>query len=159
MTTTTSLLREEIRQTRPFVSLEEEAFLNLQRTANGLLQSVTRSLKQYDLTPTQYNVLRILRGSHPNTLTCGDIGDRMVTPDPDVTRLLDRLERRQLVARARDAGDRRVVRAGITARGLELLDRLDQPVPSWLGELLGHLEDDELRNLVGLLEKCRRRVV
>lgn len=158
MTTATSLLREEIRQTRPFVSLEEEAFLNLQRTANALLQSITRSLKRHDLTPTQYNVLRILRGSHPKTLTCGDIGGRMVTPDPDVTRLLDRLEKRGLVGRARDPRDRRVVRAGITEAGLELLSRLDGPVPSWLEELLGHLEDDELQTLIQLLEECRRRV-
>lgn len=154
----TSLLQEEIRQTRPFVSLEEEAFLNLQRTANALLQTLTRSLKSYDLTPTQYNVLRILRGSHPEKLTCGDIGDRMVTPDPDVTRLLDRLERRQLVRRARDTVDRRVVRAGITEVGLELLEGLDDPVPEWLSRFLGHLAEDELQGLIDLLEKARRKV-
>lgn len=154
----TSLLQEEIRQTRPFVSLEEEAFLNLQRTANALLQTLTRSLKSYDLTPTQYNVLRILRGSHPDKLTCGDIGDRMVTPDPDVTRLLDRLERRQLVRRARDTVDRRVVRAGITEAGLELLEGLDDPVPEWLSRFLGHLAEDELQGLIDLLEKARKKV-
>jgi len=154
----TSLLQEEIRQTRPFVSLEEEAFLNLQRTANALLQTITRSLKSYDLTPTQYNVLRILRGSHPEKLTCGDIGGRMVTPDPDVTRLLDRLEKRQLVRRARDTVDRRVVRAGITGAGLELLEELDDPIPAWLSRFLGHLAEDELQRLIELLEKARRKV-
>lgn len=154
----TSLLQEEIRQTRPFVSLEEEAFLNLQRTANALLQTITRSLKSYDLTPTQYNVLRILRGSHPEKLTCGDIGGRMVTPDPDVTRLLDRLEKRQLVRRARDTVDRRVVRAGITGAGLELLEELDDPVPTWLSRFLGHLAEDELQRLIELLEKARKKV-
>lgn len=154
----TSLLRKEIRQTRPFVSLEEEAFLNLQRTANALLQAISRSLKDHDLTPTQYNVLRILRGSHPGTLTCGDIGGRMVTPDPDVTRLLDRLEKRELVRRARDTVDRRVVRAGITDAGLELLDQLDAPVPEWLSGCLGHLSDGELQTLIDLLERARETV-
>lgn len=155
---TASLLQEEIRQTRPFVSLEEEAFLNLQRTANTLLQNITRSLKDYDLTPTQYNVLRILRGSHPETLTCGDIGDRMVTPDPDVTRLLDRLEKRELVRRARDTVDRRVVRAGITELGLAILEQLDSPVPEWLRKMLGHLTEDELGTMIRLLEKVRGKV-
>ena len=101
---TSSLLKEEIQQRRPFVSLEEEAFLNLQRTSNALLQALTRALKTHALTPTQYNVLRILRGSHPGTLTCGDIGGRMVTPEPDVTPPLDRLEKPGPVSRARDAG-------------------------------------------------------
>ena len=155
---TASLLQEEIRQTRPFVSLEEEAFLNLQRTANTLLQNITRSLKDYDLTPTQYNVLRILRGSHPETLTCGDIGDRMVTPDPDVTRLLDRLEKRELVRRARYTVDRRVVRAGITELGLAILEQLDSPVPEWLRKMLGHLTEDELGTMIRLLEKVRGKV-
>lgn len=154
----TSLLKEEIRQTRPFVSLEEEAFLNLQRTANALLQAVTRRLKEHSLTPTQYNVLRILRGSHPETLTCGDIGSRMVTPDPDVTRLLDRLEKRGLVTRARDRTDRRVVRGGITDEGLELLAALDGPVPAWLDELLGHMDDGDLQRLIGLTEQARAKV-
>lgn len=153
----TSLLQEEILQTRPFVSLEEETFLNLQRTANALLQIFGRSLKGYELTPTQYNVLRILRGSHPGKLTCGDIGDRMVTPDPDVTRLLDRLEKRRLVVRTRDAVDRRVVRAGITSTGLNLLEELDGPVPAWLTGCLGHLGEADLQNLIDLLEKARQQ--
>lgn len=152
---TSSMLKEEIQQKRPFVSLEEEAFLNLQRTSNALLQALTRALKTHALTPTQYNVLRILRGSHPGTLTCGDIGGRMVTPDPDVTRLLDRLEKRGLVARARDAVDRRVVRAGITDEGLDLLAELDQPIPAWLEDFLGHLSQEELRSFIKLLEKAR----
>jgi len=155
---TTSLLQEEIRQTRPFVSLEEEAFLNLQRTANALLQNLTRWLKGHDLTPTQYNVLRILRGSHPETLTCGDIGDRMVTPDPDVTRLLDRLEKRDLVRRARDTVDRRVVRAGVTEPGLAILEELDSPIPEWLHQMLGHLTRDELEAMIHLMEKVRGKV-
>lgn len=154
----TGRLQEEIQQTRPFDSAQEEAFLNLQRTGNALFQSLTRFLKPYKLTPTQYNVLRILRGAHPQTLTCGDIGDRLVTPDPDVTRLLDRLEKRGLVSRSRDTGDRRVVRGAITDEGLELLGRLDDPLPKFVEELLGHLEADELETLIRLLEKAREQV-
>jgi DNA-binding MarR family transcriptional regulator len=151
-----SLLQKEIRQSRPFVNLTEETFLNLQRTASALLQALTRFLREHELTPTQYNVLRILRGSHPETLTCGDIGGRMVTPDPDVTRLLDRLEKRGLVFRTRDTMDRRVVRATITDDGLGLLERLDEPVPECLDGMLGHLSREDLRTLVELLERARK---
>ena len=154
----TGRLREEIRQTRPFASLQEEAFLNLQRTGNALLQALSRLFKEHDLTPTQYNVLRILRGAHPQTLTCGDIGERLVTPDPDVTRLLDRLEKRGLVSRTRDTADRRVVRGGITGAGLELLEELDQPVPRFIGEMLGHMSDDEMKAFIRLLEKARETI-
>ena len=109
-------LGEEIQQRKPFVSLEEEAFLGLQRTASLLLQALGRELKGQDLTPAQYNTLRILRGAEPDALTCGgltcgEIGDRLVSPGPDVTRLLDRLEQRGLITRLRDPEDRRVVRA------------------------------------------------
>lgn len=152
-----SLLQKEIQQSRPFASLEEEAFLNLQRSANRLLQAVTRFLKSYKLTPTQYNVLRILRGADPSRLTCGEIGSRLVTPEPDVTRLLDRLEKRGLVARGRDTVDRRVVRATITEQGAELLAELDEPLPGFIDELLGHLGKEDLTTLIGLLERVRRQ--
>lgn len=155
----TGRLQEEIRQTRPFASLEEEAFLNLQRTGNALVQALSRFFKEHDLTPTQYNVLRILRGAHPQTLTCGDIGERLVTPDPDVTRLLDRLEQRGLVRRTRDTADRRVVRGGITEEGLGLLKSLDRPVPQFVQGLLGHLSDDEMKTFIRLLEKAREAIV
>ncbi len=154
----TGRLQKEIQQTRPFDSAQEEAFLNLQRTGNALVQAVTRFLKTYRLTPTQYNVLRILRGAHPNPLTCGDIGERLVTPDPDVTRLLDRLEKRDLVSRSRDTVDRRVVRGAITDEGLELLAGLDDPLPEFVRDLLGHLDGEELETLISLLEKARERV-
>ena len=126
MSPTAATLDQEIRQRKPFVSLEEEVFLGLQRTASLLLQALGRELKGHDLTPAQYNALRILRGAEPDAaasggLTCSEIGERLVSPGPDVTRLLDRLEQRGLVLRQRDAGDRRVVRARITAAGLALL--------------------------------------
>lgn len=152
-----SSLREEIRQARPFVSLEEEAFLSLQRTASVLLQALGRELKDWELTPAQYNTLRILRGAEPEALTCGEIGERLVSPGPDVTRLLDRLETRGLVARLRDEEDRRVVRARISEKGIALLAELDGPVEDALGRILGHLGPERLRTLIGLLDQARGR--
>ena len=153
-------LRHEIRQKRPFESPEEEAYLNLQRTANLLLQGLTRLLRdrapgRMGVTPSQYNVLRILRGSHPDALTCGEIGDRLVTPGPDVTRLLDRLEERGWVERERDTGDRRVVRSRITTAGLAVLGDLDAPVAEWLAAQLGHLGADGLGQLIAVTEQAR----
>lgn len=152
----TRTLSREIHQEKPFVSLEEEAFLSLQRTASLLLQALGRELKGHDLTPAQYNTLRILRGAEPDALTCGEIGERLVSPGPDVTRLLDRLEERGLVTRLRDAEDRRVVRARITEDGIDLLTGLDEPVGRILGRLLGPLEKERLRTLIALLEEVRR---
>lgn len=150
-------LKKEIRQRRPFRSLQEEAFLNLQRTANLQLQALSRFLRANEVTPTQYNALRILRGSHPESLPCKEVGKRMVTPVPDVTRLLDRLEARGLVERQVDGRDRRVVLAGISAVGLELLTAIDDPLDRWLIELLEPLSDRELSTLIRLAEKCRSR--
>ena len=161
-TSTAVTLDQEIRQRKPFVSLEEEVFLGLQRTASLLLQALGRELKVHDLTPAQYNALRILRGAEPGAaasggLTCSEIGERLVSPGPDVTRLLDRLEQRGVVARQRDAGDRRVVRARITAAGLALLAELDAPVAEALGHLLGGLGEKRLRGFVSLLAAARER--
>lgn len=148
-------LQQEIQQTQAFSSLEEEAFLDLQRTASLLLQAFTRDLKACDLSAAQYNTLRILRGADGEALTCGDIGERLVTPGPDVTRLLDRLETRGLVARLRDEADRRIVRARITEQGLALLAELDGPVERGLKRLLGSLGEERLRTLIQLLDQLR----
>jgi DNA-binding MarR family transcriptional regulator len=150
-------LQEEIRQQRPFGSLEEEAFLSLQRTANLLLQALGRELRGHELSPAQYNLLRILRGAGSEALTCGEIAERLVSPGPDVTRLLDRLEARQLVFRERDSADRRVVRARITGEGSRLLAEIDPRVDAVLKRLLGHLGDEGLRQLSKLLEQARER--
>ena len=147
-----SRLQREIRQRRPFRSLHEEAFLNLQRTANFQLQALSRFLGPFDVTPTQYNTLRILRGSHPDRLPCKEVGRRMVTPLPDVTRLLNRLAARALIERSVDSRDRRVVLAGITAPGLALLAEIDRPLDRFLIELLADLENGELVELVRMLE-------
>jgi DNA-binding MarR family transcriptional regulator len=150
-------LQEEIQQKRPFGSLEEEAFLSLQRTASLLLQALGRELKGHDLTPAPYNLLRILRGAGGEALTCGEIGERLVSPGPDVTRLLDRLEGRRLVRRERDPADRRVVRARITTEGLAMLAELDPAVEAALKRLLGDLGEDGLRQLSALLARAREQ--
>lgn len=153
-------LSQEIHQEKPFAGLEEEAFLGLQRTASLLMQALGRELKGHDLSPAQYNTLRILRGAGPDVLTCGgltcgEIGERLVSPGPDVTRLLDRLEQRGLVTRLRDAEDRRVVRARITPEGSDLLAGLDEPVDHTLRRLLGSLGPAKLRTLIELLAEAR----
>lgn len=149
-------LREELQQSRAFGSLEEATFLSLQRTASLWMQALAQHLRPYGLTPTQYNVLRILRGAHPGSLTCGEIADRMVTAVPDVTRLADRLVAHRLAWKARDESDRRVVRVEISGQGLELLDSLDEKVLEWLRELLSPLDEDEMRTMGQLLEKARQ---
>jgi DNA-binding MarR family transcriptional regulator len=148
-------LRETIRQRRPFRSLEAEAFLNIEHTAEALMRGLAELLKEADLSSTQYNVLRILRGAGPGGLACGEIAERMVTRDPDITRLLDRLARRGLISRARDARDRRIVTTTITPEGTELVGRLDKPVEQLHARQLSHLGERSLTRLVGLLEKAR----
>ncbi|HEY1341356.1 MAG TPA: MarR family transcriptional regulator [Bryobacteraceae bacterium] len=133
---------------------EEAAFLDLVRTSEMLSRPLALLLKAEDLSPAQYNVLRILRGS-PEGLTCGEIGSRMISRDPDITRLLDRMEKRKLVARGRDDKDRRVVLVRITPEGMGALARLDQPIRDTHRRLLGHLGADRLRTLRELLEACR----
>ena len=139
---------------RRAVCPEEAAFLDLLRTADIISRPVAQVLKTEDLSPTQYNVLRILRGS-PDGLTCGEIGNRMITRDPDITRLLDRLEKRSLISRCRESKDRRMVLTRIAPEGLELLARLDKPVEDTHRKLLGHLGQERLRALAGLLAACR----
>ena len=135
---------------------EEAAFLDLQRTCDLLSRSLVQVLKTEELSPTQYNVLRILRGS-PEGLPCGEIANRMITRDPDITRLLDRLEKRGLISRWRETKDRRVVMAKITSNGLKLLSRLDDPVEEAHRRQLGHLGKDRLRALAELLTEARAR--
>jgi DNA-binding MarR family transcriptional regulator len=131
-------------------------FLDLLRTTDILSRSLVRVLKTADLSATQYNVLRILRGA-PEGLACGEIASRMITRDPDVTRLLDRLERRDLISRRRETSDRRTVMARITPEGLKLLAQLDEPVQTAHRQQLGHLGREQLRSLTELLRISRSR--
>jgi DNA-binding MarR family transcriptional regulator len=151
-------LRDEIKQTRPFAGAEQEAFLNLQRTADVLLRGLELVLKPAALTQSQYNVLRILRGAGPVGLLCREVSDRMITRDPDMTRLLDRLESRNLVTKSRDRRDRRSITVRITEAGKELLARLDEPVSELHKRQLSHLGRERLHALIELLEGAREQL-
>lgn len=131
--------------------------MDLLRTTDMLSRGLVGVLKTEDLSSTQYNVLRILRGS-PDGLPCGEIANRMITRDPDVTRLLDRLEKRGLIARFRETKDRRIVMARIAPEGLKLLGRLDEPVQETHRKQLGHLGRERLRALAELLAAARTAV-
>ena len=146
---------KELQQSKPFRHVEEEVFLNLQRTADALMQEITDILKPFGLSPTQYNVMRILRGAGESGITCKEIGARMITRDPDVTRLLDRLERRHLVTRNRAKEDRRFVSIHITNEGLSLLKELDDPIAQRQLDLMGHMDKQQLYRMVELLETIR----
>ena len=135
-------------------SPEEAAYLDLLRTADVLTRGAIGVLKAEELSTTQYNVLRILRGSREG-LTCGEIASRMITRDPDVTRLLDRMEKRGLISRSRESRDRRLVLARITPEGLKLVNRLDEPVQKIHRKQLGHMGRDRLRALAELLAAAR----
>ena len=134
--------------------LEEAAYLDLLRTSDLLSRRLVSVIKARALSPNQYNVLRILRGA-PEGLSCGEIASRMITRDPDITRLLDRLEKRGLISRNREAGDRRTVLTRMTNTGLRLLARLDKPILRAHRTLLGHLGPARLRRLKQLLEQAR----
>jgi DNA-binding MarR family transcriptional regulator len=148
-------LLKELKQSKPFAHPEEELFLSLVRTADLLGRHPSLLFKERGISPAQYNVLRILRGAGPKGLPCGEIAVRMVTRDPDITRLLDRLQRRRLVIRARAVGDRRVVSTRITAVGLALLKPLDQLLVDIHVNQLGFLPAKEIKSLLGRLEKIR----
>jgi DNA-binding MarR family transcriptional regulator len=137
---------------------EEAAFLDLLRTTDMLSRGLVQVLKTENISATQYNVLRILRGA-PEGLPCGEIASRMITRDPDITRLLDRLEKRSLTSRSREVSDRRTVMTRITPEGLKLLARLDEPVQEAHRKQLGHLGRVRLRTLSDLLRACRSEVV
>lgn len=148
-------LQAELRQTKSFSSLHAETFLNLIRTATQLQHALHLALKPYGITETQYNSLRILRGAGAAGLTCAEIADRLVNQDPDITRLVERLQRQGLVHRERGSKDRRVVLTKITAAGLDQLKQADPVVESAVHALLGHLSQSELKTMVALLERAR----
>jgi DNA-binding MarR family transcriptional regulator len=148
-------LKREIAQERPFASREEEALLNLLRTSDFFEREVQRRTREWGVTSTQYNVLRILRGAEPEGLTCTSIGERMITAEPDITRLLSRLKALKLIRQRRDKRDRRVVWTQIAETGLELLRRMDPMILAGPKELLGHMSGAEIEDLIRLLERAR----
>jgi DNA-binding MarR family transcriptional regulator len=148
-------LQQELKKRQPFESLEQEAILNIARTADRLGICLSRLFREHDLTSSQYNVLRILRGEG-RPLPILEIADRLITTAPGITGLIDRLESMGLVGRERSTEDRRVVFVAITPRGLDLLARLDAPLDGLHKRLMGHLSRAELAQLVHLLEKARQ---
>ena len=150
-------LQQEIHQTKAIRLLEEEATLNIVRTADVLMLALADVLKPYQLSATQYNVLRILRGAGKGGASCKDIGSRLVARDPDITRLMDRLEQRGLVRRDRAKEDRRVVTHELTTAGLHLVNELDGPIEALHKTVMGHMKIEKLRELVALLEEVRAR--
>jgi DNA-binding MarR family transcriptional regulator len=148
-------LQAELKQNIPFTSREQEAYLALLRTADALETQVEAWLKEFGLTGTQYNALRILRGAGPGGLPCREIGERMITHDPDITRLLNRLEDRGFVKRAHAKNDRRVICGKITPAGLKLLREMDSPLEKRGREMLRHVGQEKLKELIELLELVR----
>lgn len=149
-------LAEDIKQRTPFAGPEVEAFLNLQRTADLLHRQAAELLKPHGLSPTAYNVLRILRGAGPAGLPCSEVGARLVAHDPDITRLADRLVEAGLLVRDRKPGDRRVVILRISPSGLDLLAMLDPLTVALHRQQLSHLGESGLASLIRLLEQARQ---
>lgn len=135
--------------------LEDQIYISLLHTADSLLRDVEQVLKPAGLSPEQYNVLRILRGAGPDGLACREIAERMITRDPDITRLLDRLENRHLVTRSREETDRRVVKTRITDEGLRILRELDEPIHQLHRRQLRHVPARRLRLLGRVLAEAR----
>lgn len=150
-----SALQRELRQSKPFPNPEQEAAVSLMRTADHMRREVERALEPVDLTPQQYNVLRILRGAHPDSLPTLEIAERLIERSPGITRLLDRLELRKLVRRERCDEDRRRVLCWITPAGLALLAEADGPLNAVERGIMKKLSRPELAQLIRQLEMLR----
>jgi DNA-binding MarR family transcriptional regulator len=151
-------LQTEIKQSKPFGSLQEEAHLNIVRTAAMLNHAFNEAIRARGITGTQYNALRVLRGAGEKGLCRNEVRDRLVARVPDATRLLDRLERIGLIERERQDGDRRYVTTRITPAGLDLLTALDRPIAELHRSQIDAATDDELRTVVSVLERIRSRL-
>jgi DNA-binding MarR family transcriptional regulator len=148
-------LQDELKKREPFTCLEQEAVLNLFRTSDRLHHRFARLFREYGLTPSQYNILRILRGEG-KALPCLEIAERTITVVPGITGLIDRLEGAALVCRQRSEEDRRIVNVSITEAGLDVLARLDQPLVELHRKVMAHFSQGELKELIRLLEKARQ---
>lgn len=149
-------LQEEIKQTKPFGSLQEELWLNLSRTTAQVGHVIEQRLRSYGLSPTQYNVLRILRGAGSNGLCQYEIAERLVAQVPDVPRIVERMEKAGWVRRVRGVADRRVVMASLTDAGLALAKELDRPTLQISEEIFGEMSEDEMHTLIDLLAVARK---
>ena len=144
-------------QSGPTTYLEDRLFVAILKTADSLSQEAEQLVKSAGLTGAQYNVLRILRGAGPGGLPCSGIGDRMISHDPDMTRLLDRMEKRGVISRERQTDDRRVIKTRVTSHGLDLLKTLDQPVRELHKRQFRHMSAARLKILARLLEELHPR--
>jgi DNA-binding MarR family transcriptional regulator len=153
----TSSVGEEIHQTKPFATIEEELLVSLLRTTDVLHERFEQMIRPFNISMTQYNVLRILRGAEPAGRTCGEIGERMIAREPDVTRLLERMEKASLIKRTRDSIDRRVVVTRISSHGLKLLDEME-PKLRELDGLLKPMGERKIETTLKLLDELREHV-
>ena len=150
-----SSLREDIKQSKPFTSIEQEALLSIVRTSADLMDRFELLLRPYGITGTQYNVLRILRGSEPTGLCRNELRDRMLTRMPDVTRLLDRMEEAGLVERTRDTEDRRMVTSRITKKALQVLTTVDPIVAENEKHFFSGISPEQVQTLIEVLSAVR----
>jgi DNA-binding MarR family transcriptional regulator len=153
-----SSLATALKQNRPFVSVEQEAYLSILRTASELSYAVERFFRPFDITPSQYNVLRILRGAGPEGLSRNEISERMVTATPDMSRLLDRMERAGWVTRERAEDDRRQVSTYIKKPGMELLETLEEPIRDFLASLFDGATVRDLKTVLKLNDQIRMQI-
>jgi MarR family transcriptional regulator, organic hydroperoxide resistance regulator len=153
----TSAVGAEILQTKAFATIEEELLVSLLRTTDVLQERFEQMIRPFNISMTQYNVLRILRGAGPSGRTCGEIGERMIAREPDVTRLLERMEKANLIKRTRDSADRRVVVTRITSCGLKLLDQID-PKLREIDGLLKPMGERKIETTLKLLDELREHV-
>jgi DNA-binding MarR family transcriptional regulator len=152
-----STVGEEIHQTKAFATIEEELLVSLLRTTDVLHERFEQIIRPFNISMTQYNVLRILRGAEPDGRTCGEIGERMIAREPDVTRLLERMDKAGLIKRTRDSSDRRVVVTRITSAGLKLLDEMD-PKLREIDGLLQPMGERKIETMLKLLDEVREHV-
>jgi DNA-binding MarR family transcriptional regulator len=150
-----STLREELKQNKPFISIEQEALLSVVRTSAQLMDRFELFLRPHGITATQYNVLRILRGAEPGGLCRNELRDRMLTRMPDVTRLLDRMEEAGLVERTRDTDDRRMVTSRITRKASQLLATLDPLVAANEKTYFSGISREQIQTLIDVLDGIR----
>jgi DNA-binding MarR family transcriptional regulator len=153
-----SSLATTLKQNRPFVSLEQEVYLSILRTASELSYAVDQFFRPFDITPSQYNVLRILRGAGTDGLCRNEISERMVTATPDMTRLLDRMEKSGWVTRERAVEDRRQVSTHITKSGMELLARLERPTGDFVTPLFAGATTSDLKTVLKVNDQIRAKL-
>lgn len=151
-------LRDEIKQTKPFQSVAEEVVLNLLFTGGRVKARLEEVFKPFKIGATLYNILRILKGAGNTGRTCSEISERLLQKEPDITRLLDRLEKKKLAKRARDSSDRRIVNTYITKAGLEVIDRIAPVLNSALEEMASNLSKTEAKHFVNVMERFRENI-